>query len=332
MANITTAEIAKLRAMTAAGLMDCKKALIESDGDFDKAIEILRKKGQKIASNRQDRDAKEGCVLCGTTSDEKSACIVVVNCETDFVAQNADFIEFTRSILNKALTNLPASVEELKNLEINGRTIADLLTDQMGKIGEKIDVGYYAKVTAAQSFAYTHPGNRLASIIGFNSTIAEAQVGKNVAMQIAAMNPIAIDKEDCPESVINTEIEIAKEKTVKEQIQKAVEVALKKAGINPNLVDSEDHISSNIAKGWLTEEEATKAREIQTTITEEKKNNIPAAMVENIAKGRLNKFFKEATLMNQEYVKDSNLTIAQYLESVDKGLKVTEFKRFGLSN
>lgn len=332
MANITTADIAKLRAMTAAGLMDCKKALIESDGDFDKAIEILRKKGQKIASNRQDRDAKEGCVLCGTTSDKKSACIVVVNCETDFVAQNADFIEFTRSILNKALTNLPASVEELKNLEINGRTIADLLTDQMGKIGEKIDVGYYAKVTAAQSFAYTHPGNRLASIIGFNSTIAEAQVGKNVAMQIAAMNPIAIDKEDCPESVINTEIEIAKEKTVKEQIQKAVEVALKKAGINPNLVDSEDHISSNIAKGWLTEEEATKAREIQTTITEEKKNNIPAAMVENIAKGRLNKFFKEATLMNQEYVKDSNLTIAQYLESVDKGLKVTEFKRFGLSN
>ena len=332
MANITAADIAKLRAMTAAGLMDCKKALVESDGDFDKAIEILRKKGQKIASNRQDRDAKEGCVLCGTTSDARNACIVVVNCETDFVAQNGDFIDFTKAILNKALEVLPTSIEELKELELNGRKIADLLTDQMGKIGEKIDVGYYEKITAAQAFGYIHPGNKLATIVGFNTTVSDIQVGRNIAMQIAAMNPIAVDKEDCSESVINTEIEIAKEKTVKEQIQKAVEVALKKAGINPNLVDSEDHMSSNIAKGWLTEEEATKAREIQATISEEKKNNIPAAMVENIAKGRLNKFFKESTLMNQDYVKDGNITIAQYLESVDKSLKVTGFKRFGLSN
>lgn len=333
MANITAADIAKLRQMTAAGLMDCKKALTEAEGDFEKAIEILRKKGQKIASNRQDRDAKEGCVLSGVTSDGKTACIVVVNCETDFVAKNADFIEFTKVILNKAIETLPETVEELKSMAIiDGRSIADHLTDQMGKIGEKIDLGYYAKVTSEQSFAYTHPGNKLASIVGFNEKVSDAQIGKDVAMQIAAMNPVAIDQNDTPKEVIEKEIEIAKEKTVAEQIQKAVEVALKKAGINPNLVDSEDHMASNMAKGWLTEEEVAKAREIKTTVAEEKKGNIPAAMVENIAKGRLNKFFKESTLLNQEFVKDSKLTIAQYLQSAQKSLTVTGFKRFGLAN
>lgn len=332
MANITAADISKLRAMTAAGLMDCKQALTEAEGDFDKAIEILRKKGQKIASKRQDRDAKEGCVLSGVTADGKAACLVVVNCETDFVAKNADFIAFTKSILDKALEVLPETIEELKEQVVGGRKIADLLTDQMGKIGEKIDVGFYGKVSAEHSFAYTHPGNRLATIVSFDAKVADPQVGKDVAMQIAAMNPVAIDQNDVPQSVIDSEIEIAKEKTVQEQIQKAVEVALKKAGINPNLVDSEDHMSSNITKGWLTEEEANKARKIKASVAEEKKNNIPAAMVENIAKGRLNKFFKESTLMNQEFVKDSKLTIAQYMESAQKGLKVTAFKRFGLSN
>ncbi len=332
MANITAADIAKLRAMTAAGLMDCKQALTESDGDFDKAIEFLRKKGQKIASKRQDRDAKEGCVLSGVTSDGKTACIVVVNCETDFVAKNTDFIAFTKSILDKALEVLPANADELKQQVVNGSKIADLLTDQMGKIGEKIDLGYYEKVSAEHSFAYTHPGNRLASIVSFDAKVADSQVGKDVAMQIAAMNPVAIDEHDVPQSVIDSEIEIAKEKTVQEQIQKAVEVALKKAGINPNLVDSEEHMSSNITKGWITEEQVAQAKEIIAKVSEEKKGNIPAAMIENIAKGRLNKFFKESTLINQEFVKDSKLTIAQYMESAQKGLKVTGFKRFGLSN
>lgn len=332
MANITAADIAKLRAMTAAGLMDCKQALTESDGDFDKAIEFLRKKGQKIASKRQDRDAKEGCVLSGVTADGKTACIVVVNCETDFVAKNADFIAFTKSILDKALEVLPANAEELKEQVVNGSKIADLLTDQMGKIGEKIDLGCYEKVSAEQSFAYTHPGNRLASIVSFDAKVADAQVGKDVAMQIAAMNPVAIDQNDVPQSVIDSEIEIAKEKTVQEQIQKAVEVALKKAGINPNLVDSEDHMSSNVMKGWITEEQVAQAKEIIAKVTEEKKGNIPAAMVENIAKGRLNKFFKESTLMNQEFVKDGKMSVAQYVEASQKGLKVTAFKRFGLSN
>lgn len=332
MANITAADIAKLRAMTAAGLMDCKQALTESDGDFDKAIEFLRKKGQKIASKRQDRDAKEGCVLSGVTADGKTACIVVVNCETDFVAKNADFIAFTKSILDKALEVLPANADELKEQVVNGSKIADLLTDQMGKIGEKIDLGCYEKVSAEQSFAYTHPGNRLASIVSFDAKVADAQVGKDVAMQIAAMNPVAIDQNDVPQSVIDSEIEIAKEKTVQEQIQKAVEVALKKAGINPNLVDSEDHMSSNVMKGWITEEQVAQAKEIIAKVTEEKKGNIPAAMVENIAKGRLNKFFKESTLMNQEFVKDGKMSVAQYVEASQKGLKVTAFKRFGLSN
>ena len=330
MANITAADISKLRAMTAAGLMDCKQALTEAEGDFDKAIEILRKKGQKIASKRQDRDAKEGCVLSGVTADGKAACLVVVNCETDFVAKNADFIAFTKSILDKALEVLPETIDELKEQVVGGRKIADLLTDQMGKIGEKIDVGFYGKVSAEHSFAYTHPGNRLATIVSFDAKVADPQVGKDVAMQIAAMNPVAIDQNDVPQSVIDSEIEIAKEKTVQEQIQKAVEVALKKAGINPNLVDSEDHMSSNITKGWLTEEEANKAREIKASVAEEKKNNIPAAMVENIAKGRLNKFFKENTLMNQEFVKDNKKTIAQYLKETDASVKCTGFFRLQL--
>ena len=332
MANITAADIAKLRAMTAAGLMDCKQALTESDGDFDKAIEFLRKKGQKIASKRQDRDAKEGCVLSGVTADGKTAVIVVVNCETDFVAKNADFIAFTKSILDKALEVLPADAEALKQEVINGSKIIDLLSDQMGKIGEKIDLGYYEKVSAEHAFAYTHPGNRLASIVSFDAKVADPQVGKDVAMQIAAMSPVAVDQNSVPQSVIDYELSIAKEKTIQEQIQKAVEVALKKAGINPNLVDSEEHMSSNIAKGWLTEDEAAKAREIKEKVADEKKDNIPAAMVENIAKGRLNKFFKESTLMNQEFVKDGNLTIAQYMDAAQKGLKVISFKRFGLSN
>ncbi len=332
MANITAADIAKLRAMTAAGLMDCKQALTEAEGDFDKAIEFLRKKGQKIASKRQDRDAKEGCVLSGVTADGKNACIVVVNCETDFVAKNADFIAFTQSILDKALEVLPANADELKQQVVNGSKIADLLTDQMGKIGEKIDLGYYEKVTSEHSFAYTHMGNRLATIVGFTEKVNDPQVGKDVAMQIAAMNPVAVDQNDVPQSVIDTEISIAKEKTIQEQIQKAVDVALKKAGINPNLVDSEEHMSSNITKGWITEEQVAQAKEIIAKVSEEKKGNIPAAMVENIAKGRLNKFFKESTLMNQEFVKDGSMTIAQYMDNVQKGLKVTGFKRFGLSN
>ncbi|MCQ2605702.1 MAG: translation elongation factor Ts [Bacteroidales bacterium] len=327
---ITASDIAKLRGMTGAGLMDCKCALTEAEGDFDKAIEILRKKGQKIASKRQDRDAKEGCVLSGVTADGKTAVIVCVNCETDFVAKNGDFIAFTQSVLDVALNVLPANAEELKQQEIGGRKIADLLTDQMGKIGEKIDLGCYEKVTSEQSFAYTHMGNKLATVVGFNASVADAQVGKDVAMQVAAMSPVAVDQNDVPQSVIDSEIEIAKEKTVQEQIQKAIDVELKKAGINPNHVDSEDHMASNAAKGWITEEQVAQAKAIIAKVTEEKKNSIPAAMVENIAKGRLNKFFKESTLMNQEFVKDSKMTIAQYLESAQKGLKVTGFKRFGL--
>ena len=327
---VTMAEISKLRTMTGAGMMDCKNALTEANGDMEQAIELIRKRGQAIAAKRSDREASEGCVLAGVK--DGFAAIVALKCETDFVAKNADFIAFTKSILDKALEVLPETIDELKEQVVGGRKIADLLTDQMGKIGEKIDVGFYGKVSAEHSFAYTHPGNRLATIVSFDAKVADPQVGKDVAMQIAAMNPVAIDQNDVPQSVIDSEIEIAKEKTVQEQIQKAVEVALKKAGINPNLVDSEDHMSSNITKGWLTEEEANKAREIKASVAEEKKNNIPAAMVENIAKGRLNKFFKESTLMNQEFVKDSKLTIAQYMESAQKGLKVTAFKRFGLSN
>ncbi|OQA96106.1 MAG: Elongation factor Ts [Bacteroidetes bacterium ADurb.Bin217] len=276
MTQISATEVAKLRKITGAGMMDCKQALAESNGDFDKAIEFLRKKGQKIASKREDRDANEGCVLGGVTPDGKTASIVVVNCETDFVAKNEDFIAFTKSILQVALTEKPASLDALKASKINGELISDLVTDQMGKIGEKIDLSYYEAINAEQCFAYIHPGNKLSTIVGFNKKVDDEQIGKDVAMQIAAMNPVSIDKDDCPSEIIEKEIEIGKEQAINE--------------------------------------------------------GKPAEMAEKIAIGKLNKFYKESTLLNQDFVKDSKITISQYLQSKDKSLTVSSFKRYGLTN
>jgi len=276
MTQISATEVAKLRKITGAGMMDCKQALTESNGDFDGAIEYLRKKGQKIAAKREDRDAKEGCVLSGVSADATSACIVVVSCETDFVAKNEDFIAFTQSVLNVALTQKPADAEALKALKIGNDTIADLVTDQMGKIGEKIELSYYESIAAEQCFAYIHTGNKLATVVGFNQTGVDAQVGKDVAMQVAAMNPVSVSKDDCPAAIIEKEIEIGKEQAINE--------------------------------------------------------GRPAEMAEKIAIGKLNKFYKESTLLMQDFVKDSKITIEQYLQTQNKGLTVTTFKRFGLSN
>ena len=219
MANITAADVNSLRKQTGAGMMDCKKALVEADGDFDKAIDILRKKGQKVAAKRGDRDANEGLVIAKTTADGKKAVMVVVNCETDFVAQNADFGKFADTILNIAIEKNPSSLDELKGLSFdgNGLSIADKIIEQTGVIGEKIDVSGYEVVEADQTVAYNHPGNKLASIVALNKTgesIAEA--GKQVAMQIAAMNPIAIDEASVPADIIAKEMEVGKEKALAE--------------------------------------------------------------------------------------------------------------------
>jgi elongation factor Ts len=272
---ITAADVNKLRQQTGAGMMDCKKALEESNGDFEQAVDYLRKKGAKVAANRQDRDAKEGVVLAKTSADGKRGVLVSVNCETDFVAKNADFIAFAETVAGIALDKNPASAEALKTLPFNSDiTVGDKFMEQVGKIGEKIDIGYFNNINAEKVVAYNHPGNRLAVIVGFNKDI-DAEAAKNVAMQTAAMAPVAVDKDDVDASTLERELEIARE-----QIR---------------------------AEGK------------------------PEDMVEKIAQGKLNKFYKESTLLNQEYIKDNKLSIRQYLQSINKDLTVTGFKRFSLS-
>ncbi|MBL7921557.1 MAG: elongation factor Ts [Bacteroidia bacterium] len=272
---ITAAEVNKLRQQTGAGMMDCKKALEESNGDFEAAVDFLRKKGAKVAANRADRDAKEGVVLSKTSSDNKTAIVVSVNCETDFVAKNADFIAFAENVAQIAIDKKPADVDALKALPFNGDiTVGDKFMEQVGKIGEKIDIGYYSIITGEQVVGYIHPGNRLAVALGFNKSVT-AEVAKNIAMQAAAMAPVAIDKDDVDKTVIERELEIARE----------------------------------------------------TTRAEGK----PEDMVEKIAQGKLNKFYKESTLLNQEYFIDNKMTVRQYLQSVEKDLTVSAFKRYSLS-
>ena len=326
---VTMAEITKLRALTSAGLMDCKAALAETNGDIEAAVEILRKKGQAVAAKREAREASEGCVLA--KHEGNFAAIVALKCETDFVAKNAGFVALTQKLLDAAVKAQVKSMDELKALVIDGQTVEALIVEETGKTGEKTELGAYEYLIAPSTTSYNHNGNKLSTIVGFNLEGVDAQVGKNVALQVASMNPLAVDQTSVPQSVKDSEYSVAIEKTKEEQIKKAVEAALKKAGINPNLVDSEDHISSNITKGWLTQEEADKARVIIKDAAEKKAANLPEAMIQNIANGRLNKFFKESCLMEQDFIWDGNVTIGQYLDQAQKGLVAVEFKRVNLN-
>lgn len=326
---VTMAEITKLRHLTSAGLMDCKKALAETNGDIEAAVEILRKKGQAVAAKREDRQASEGCVL--SKNDGSFAAIVALNCETDFVAKNAGFVELTGKILDAAVANKVKSLDELNALVLDGRTIADLVVEESGKTGEKTEISAYEYVEAPSTTSYNHLGNKLATIVGFNQEGVDYQVGRDVAMQVASMNPVAVCREAVPAAVVASERNVAVEKTKEEQVRKAVEAALKKAGLNPAHFDSEAHIESNITKGWITEEDAAKARVIMKETAEAKAANLPAQMIENIANGRVNKFFKENCLMEQEFIKDGNLTIGQFLDQSSKGLVAVEFKRVNLN-
>ena len=327
---VTMADITKLRNLTSAGLMDCKKALAETDGDIEKAVEILRKKGQAVAAKREDREASEGCVLAKCDGD--FAAVVALKCETDFVGKNEGFVNLTKSILDAAMAAKAKSLDEVKGLEINGQKIADLIVEQTGKTGEKIELGAYEYVEAPATIAYNHFGNKLATLVAFSKAGINEQVYKNVAMQVAAMNPIAVDECDVPEETKEKEIAVAIEKTKAEQVQKAVEAALKKAGINPAHVDSEDHMESNKAKGWITEEDVAKAKEIIATVSAEKAANLPEAMIQNIAKGRLGKFLKEVCLLNQEdVVAGDKKSVRETLKAVDADLKVLSFKRINLN-
>ncbi len=326
---VSIEDIKKLRNMTGAGMMDCKNALAETGGDIEASIEIIRKKGQAVAAKREDREAAEGCVLAGTK--EGFAAIVALKCETDFVAKNESFRALTKKILDAAVAAGAKSLDEVKNLPIEGRTVAELITDEIGKTGEKMELGAYECLEAPSVSAYEHLGNKLATIVGLSAAGVDTAIGREICMQVAAMNPIAVDRDHVPANLVESELTVAIEKTKEEQVKKAVEAAIRKAGINPNLVDSADHVESNIAKGWLTREEADKAAEIAAKVGAEKAANLPEAMIQNIANGRLNKFFKETCLVEQEYHRDAKMTVGQYLESEVKGCTVADFKRVNLN-
>lgn len=325
--NVTMTDIKKLREMTGAGLSDCKKALAESD-DMDGAVAYLRKKGQAVAAKRSDREAAEGCVLVKVA--DGFGAIIALKCETDFVANNADFVALAQQILDAAVANKCKSLEEVNALPMGDGTVADAVTARSGITGEKMELDGYSYIEGDNICTYNHMNrNGLCAMVAFNAPV-EAEVGKNVAMQVASAAPVAIDETGVPQEVKDNEIAVAIDKTKAEQIQKAVEAALKKAGINPALVNSEEHMESNITKGWITAEEVERAKGIIAQVSEEKAHNLPEAMIQNIAKGRLNKFLKENCLLSQEYIWDKNFTVASYLDSVKKGLTVTDFKRFTL--
>jgi len=270
--TITAADINKLRQTTGAGMMDCRKALTETNGDFEAAIDWLRKQGQKVAAKRSDREAKEGVVIAQTSANQQTGWVVCISCETDFVSKNADFVAFAQQIADAAVANNVATAEELNEVVINGAKVADMINDKLASIGEKIGVSRFERVDAPYVASYIHGANRMGVLVGLSEPAEEA--GKDVAMQIAAMNPLAVDETSIPDDVIAREKEIAIE-----------------------LVKAEGK---------------------------------PAEMAEKIAMGKLNKFFKDNTLMAQAFVKDGNKSVADYLKGIDADLKVTEFKRVAL--
>ncbi|MBU2525638.1 MAG: translation elongation factor Ts [Bacteroidetes bacterium] len=274
MANITAADVNKLRQTTGSGMMDCKKALVEADGDFDKAIEILRKKGQKVAANRADRESSEGAVIAVVNDDQTQGAIVSLNCETDFVAKNESFVKLAQDFAALALAH--DTKESFLAASYNGLTVAEKLIEQTGVIGEKIEIGDFRKVKAPFVGFYIHAGNKIATLVGLSKAADGADTAaKDVAMQVAAMNPIALDADQVDQSIIEKEIEIAKDQLRQE--------------------------------------------------------GKPEAMLDNIAKGKLNRFFKDNTLVNQDFIKDSKLSVAQYVQSYDKDLKVAAFERVSLA-
>lgn len=330
--EIKASDVMKLRQMTQAGMMDCKKALIEAEGDFEKAKEILREKGKVIAAKRSDRETTEGAVLARANADKSVATLTCLGCETDFVAKTEGFQTLAKAIADAAIANVPASLDDLKNCKIGEYTIADAVMDQTGKSGEKHVVACYEKIEAPFVGFYIHSNQKVATIVGFSKKIAD-DVAKEIAMQITAMVPIAVTADDIPQKVKDEELALAVSKTKEEMVKKAVDAALSKAGLNPNHFDSEDHIESNTAKGWITAEEAEKGRKIMKEAAEQKAANLPEAMIQNIANGRLQKFFKEKTLNEQILaLGDGKETVAQYLKRMDPEVKVLSFRRFSLSD
>ncbi len=325
---ITMESIKTLRAMTGAGLADVKKALTEADGDMERAKEILRERGQAIAAKRSDRETSNGCVLA--KAENGFAAIIALKCETDFVANGADYIALTQEILNAAVAAKAKDIETVKNLTLaNGQTVAVAITERSGVTGEKMELDGYNFIEGENVSVYNHMNKNVLCTLVQTNKPAEEQAHA-IAMQVAAMKPVALNEESVDPAIIEEEKKVAAEKTKQEQVEKAVVNALKKAGINPAHVDSEDHMKSNMAKGWITAEDVEKAKEIIAKTSEEKAKNLPAAMIENIVKGRINRFYKENCLLNQEFIQDSKMSVADYLKAADKDLTVVDFKRFSL--
>ena len=328
---ISIEDIKKLRAMTGAGLADVKKALTEAEGDFDKAKDLLRERGLAIAAKRSDRETSNGCVLVKVA--DNFGAIIALKCETDFVANGKDFIGLTQAILDVAVANKCKTLDEVKELTLaDGQKGQDAVTQRAVITGEKMELDGYNTLEGDNIEAYDHMGKHtLATMVQTNKANAEA--GHKVAMQVAAMKPVALDEASVPQNILDEEYNVAVQKTKEEQVEKAVVNAIKKAGINPNLVDSDDHIESNINKGWLTREDADRAKEIREKTAAEKAANLPAQMIENIAKGRVAKFLKENCLVDQEFQfgDGDKINVATWLKQQDSELKIVNFKRFTLA-
>ena len=327
---VSIEDIKKLRAMTGAGLADVKKALTEAEGDFDKAKELLRERGLAIAAKRSDRETSNGCVLVKKVND--FAAIIALKCETDFVANGADFIKLTSDILDAAIAAKAQTLDEVKTLKVGDADAQAAVTQRSGITGEKMELDGYCVLEGDNIEVYDHMNKHtLCTMVQLNQNNEEA--GHKIAMQVAAMKPIALDEASVPEAVKEEEHKVAVQKTKEEQIEKAVEVALKKAGLNPNHFDSEDHIESNQGKGWITAEDVAKFREIKETVSAEKAANLNENMIQNIAKGRVGKFLKENCLVCQEFQfgDGDKQSVADYLKKQDKELKIVAYKRFTLA-
>ena len=327
---ISIEDIKKLRAMTGAGLADVKKALTEAEGDFDKAKELLRERGLAIAAKRSDRETSNGCVLVKNV--DGFAATIALKCETDFVANGADFIQLTSDILDAAIAAKAHTLDEVKALKFGEADVQAAVTQRSGITGEKMELDGYNVLEGENIEVYDHMGKHtLCTMVQLNQNNEEA--GHKIAMQVAAMKPIALDEASVPEEVKDEEYKVAVQKTKEEQIEKAVEVAVKKAGLNPNHFDSEDHIESNQGKGWITAEDVAKFREIKETVSAEKAANLNENMIQNIAKGRVGKFLKENCLVCQEFQfgDGDKQSVADYLKKQDKELKIVAYKRFTLA-
>ena len=322
-------DIKKLREITGAGLSDWKKALEETNCDFEKAMEEIRKKGKAVAAKREARDAAEGTVVAAANGGY--AALIALKCETDFVATNERFTTLAKKVLDIAMNEKPATIADLLASKTAEGTLQDTIEALIAVTGEKMEIGAYETVNGASAVAYNHFNNKLSAIVAFNQEGVDATVAKNVASQVAAMNPVAVNQDEVSQETKDREFAIAVDKSKEEQVNKAVDAALKKAGINPTHVDSEDHIESNTAKGWITPEQAAQAREIRAKVSAEKAASLNEQMIMNIAKGRLNKFFKESCLVEQEFVLDEKMTVQQYMDSQSKGLTATAFKRVNLN-